>query len=473
MKFTILSHAGLLVEHAGSQLICDPWLFGSCYWRSWWNLPEPDPALIAGLKPDYVYLTHLHWDHFHGPSLRRFDRNTAMLVPKLPTRRMVTDLHYLGFRNVVEIPHGGSVELTKGLKVWSYQFGLSSDSALVISNGNTTILNANDCKLFGSTFRSILLRHRPIDFLLRSHSSASALPYCIDTFPDEFSDYRSPQDYVDEFARFAVFTAPRYAIPFASNHCYLHKETRRFNAYTVSPELVKQTTNEQAKKHNIATRCEVMPSGSSWSEEKGFDIHPFDYNKRLAYIDSLADKHAAKLEACYAKEAATTPDFIAFKAYFEPMLAVASSWLTRTRDMIFLFRLRHGEQTTYWLFDFIASEVRDFGDSPPEAILKSAIIIDSQAAIINDCCKQQMFSTWTASKRLRVHLPSKDHIKALNRLFTVLDLYELGTLPLAKNFMPRSLGVRARRWREVMDAAYLVRKVRSKKGFKVIDLYPV
>lgn len=112
MKFTILSHAGLLVEHAGVRVVCDPWLIGSCYWRSWWNFPEPDPELIADLRADFVYLTHLHWDHFHGPSLRRlFGPKTRVLVPQVPTRRMLDDLRYLGFEDLVEIPHGGAVRL--------------------------------------------------------------------------------------------------------------------------------------------------------------------------------------------------------------------------------------------------------------------------------------------------------------------------------------------------------------------------
>src|ERR1041385_9200329 len=111
VKFTVLSHAGLYVEHNGVSIVVDPWLIGSCYWRSWWNYPEPDRNLIDDLKPDYIYLTHLHWDHFHGPSLRRFDRNTKMLVPLVQTLRMLRDLKQLGFQNVKEIAHGEKLEL--------------------------------------------------------------------------------------------------------------------------------------------------------------------------------------------------------------------------------------------------------------------------------------------------------------------------------------------------------------------------
>src|SRR5208283_2517031 len=115
MKFTILSHAGLLIEHQGVRVVCDPWLLGSCYWRSWWNFPEPKRELIDALKPDYIYITHLHWDHFHGPSLKLFDPETKIIVPFTPTTRMVRDLKSLKLKNVIEIPHGGELELWPGV----------------------------------------------------------------------------------------------------------------------------------------------------------------------------------------------------------------------------------------------------------------------------------------------------------------------------------------------------------------------
>src|SRR6185295_4916310 len=76
MLFQILSHAGLLVQGAGKTLVCDPWLVGSAYWRSWWNYPPVPRGLAESLRPDFIYLTHVHWDHFHGPTLRKFPRDT-------------------------------------------------------------------------------------------------------------------------------------------------------------------------------------------------------------------------------------------------------------------------------------------------------------------------------------------------------------------------------------------------------------
>src|SRR5205814_3195917 len=53
---------------SSKQLLCDPWLVGSAYWRSWWNYPPVPDGLVETLHPDFIYLTHMHWDHFHGRS---------------------------------------------------------------------------------------------------------------------------------------------------------------------------------------------------------------------------------------------------------------------------------------------------------------------------------------------------------------------------------------------------------------------
>ena len=85
-----------------------------------------------------------------------------------------------------------------------------------------------------------------------------------------------------------------------------------------------------------------------------------------------------------------------------------------------------------------------------------------------------MFSAWTPSKRLKIYLPSPDHLKTVNALFGLLDFYELETLPLRKNFAFRSLGVRLRRWREAVEAGHLFLKhVVLGRPFEVAGLYPL
>src|SRR5262249_25553706 len=214
MRFTILSHAGMLVETSGVKLVTDPWILGSCYWRSWWNYPRP--AAFSAHDVDYIYLTHMHWDHFHGPSLRKFSPNVTILVPEAPTRCLLNDLADFSCKSVVELPHGRTIHLCPNLRLTSYHYGLNTDSALIIDDSNTVLADLNDCKLAGAPLHQVMKRHPKIDFLLRSHSSAQPYPHCVDAEDPADLQFRKNEDYVADFVDSAALMKPRFAIPFAS-----------------------------------------------------------------------------------------------------------------------------------------------------------------------------------------------------------------------------------------------------------------
>ena len=452
LKFTILSHASLCVDHNGIRIVSDPWLIGSCYWRSWWNFPEPPADLISDLKPDYIYLTHLHWDHFHGASLKKlFAPTTRIIVPKIHTTRMLDDLRWLGFRNVTEIPHGKSIKLGEDLTLFSYQFNLLGvDSAMLLSGGGRTILNSNDCKHFGWPLRQITKAFPSIDFVLRSHSSATPIPYCIEGYRDMFPDMRTQQNYIEEFSRFALHVGARYAIPFASNHCFLHRETTHFNDTAVLPVDVQAYYKRLAALSNIRSECIVMAPGSSWSDNDGFRLVSFDYSKREEHIRSMLARHRAELVSQYEKEDGTIADLASFRTYFLRMILsipwVVRKWL-KTR---IVFRTTDARGEHNWLVDLASPKVEEtstVGDCP---------VIDVQALVLNDCTNVRMFSVWGASKRLRIHLPS--HLKSLRIFLSLLDLYELEILPLRKNLSWRAVMVRLRRWREIIEVGRMFLK---------------
>jgi UDP-MurNAc hydroxylase len=470
MRFTILSHAGLLVEHAGVRVVCDPWLLGSCYWRSWWNFPEPDTELIGNLQADFVYLTHLHWDHFHGPSLQKlFSPHTRIVVPKVPTRRMVDDLSYLGFRDVIELPHGATLELAPGFLLHSYQFGLGVDSAVVLSGGGTTLFNCNDAKLFGLPLRQILRRHPRIDFIFRSHSSAGPIPYCVEDYRRLLPEALAQSDSGDQFARCALYVGARYAIPFASNHCFLHRETLQFNDTATTPEDVRRHYQKVAAGCGSASECVVMPPGSGWSDAKGFELRPFDFAARNEYIEKMLARHAAKLEATYREEDEATADFESFRAYFAAMLRAIPAWIRRRLLAPIVFRPRDRDGTHSWLVDPQRGIVLPLPDSPTDCVT-----IELHASVLRDCARNRMFSVWTASKRLKIRLPAASDLAVATRWFTMLDLYELEVFPLIANFSTRSLGVRLRRWREPVELLLLIlRRTLLRRPLTVETVYPV
>ena len=444
VKFTVLSHAGLLVESGGVSVLIDPWIVGSCYWRSWFNYPEPDRELIDGLTPSWIYLTHAHWDHFHGPSLRRFSRDTPILTPRTPSARIARDLRAMRFTNVREVPHGGSVCLGPHFTLHSFQFDpIASDSIAVIQDAETTLMNANDCKSFGLSLRQITRRFPEIDFVFRSHSNASFFPYCIEQYENWFDDIRTREDYRDDFIAFARTVRPRYAIPFASNHCFLHPETKRFNNTAVRPDWVAD--------HMAATKvdeddpqCVVMPSGSSWSHESGFQIKPFDYGDEAEYVETLSRRYAGALARQQQREAATAGDFGSFQRYYDAFLK-ALGWPLRQLLPTVCFAVVEAECQRLWRVDFRARRIEEVAARDP-----SGLTMTVHALVMNDCCRKRMFSVWTPSKRLGISL-GRAKIHQVFLLLNLLDLFEHEQLPLQRLFSRRSLSVWLRRWREPLD----------------------
>ncbi len=89
--------------------------------------------LVDSLAPDVIYLTHVHWDHFQGISLRKLGLDKRIVIPREPCGRMKEDLEVMGFRNVVELHHGQSHVIRPGFTIASYHFGPYLDSVLVIA----------------------------------------------------------------------------------------------------------------------------------------------------------------------------------------------------------------------------------------------------------------------------------------------------------------------------------------------------
>ncbi len=443
VKFTIISHAGLFIETMDCSVLIDPWLVGSCYWRSWWNYPPPPQDIVEKLNPDYIYLTHLHWDHFHSPSLKRFDSKTPILVPRAHFDRMVKDLNSVGFHNIRELAHGSQYHLKGDVTVTSYQFGLALDSALLIDTGRNVLLDANDCKLMGAPLRQISSKHSKIDFVFKSHSSASAYPSCVSSEFPEHLGHRSNEDYAQEFLAFSEFLNARYAVPFASNHCFLHKETKRFNDSIVSPYQIKSYFDTHHQKETI---CQVMLPGDSWSAENGFSIAQQDYfTNRKRHLEELEHCYSEKLEQCYAKESAVRPHWESFQKYFSDLFSTLPLGFGLLFPAKILFHVNDAESVD-WLVDFRKKKVlRTVGQATFYDIR-----LETRANILNDCCQKKMFSVFTASKRVHYHLRTKPALRYYFIFNTLMDMYESEYFPLHLMLRRRFLSNWFRRWREVM-----------------------
>ena len=71
--------------------------------------------------------------------------------------------------------------------------------------------------------------------------------------------------------------------------------------------------------------------------------------------------------------------------------------------------------------------------------------------VFNDLNAKNIHNTFSPSKHLEINLIKKNSIKKLNRLLTIIDLYENNYATLYKLINLRCILIFIRRWREMID----------------------
>lgn len=226
LKLKTLGHATLaLYDDADPDrpiLITDPWLIGSCYWRSWWLQKPPTTAEVAWLaRARHVYLTHEHPDHLHPPSLRRLKAEAGdeaalrVITPDFPRMQMDAYLKKSGFA-VTRAPPRRWREIAPGVQIMSVPV-LINDSILLIDTPHALIIDQNDVKPGRRFIAALGKMTKALDkrvILLRSHSPAGpAQSYFKAGARFQSSTTR---DYVLAASRQATAFGASLFVPFAS-----------------------------------------------------------------------------------------------------------------------------------------------------------------------------------------------------------------------------------------------------------------
>ena len=442
MRFTVMGHAALYMETPQATLLVDPWFFGSCYWRSWWHYPPLPEIPEHWLGPDYLYLTHHHFDHFHYPSLRRLDRRVKVLVPRFGVDFMVAELERLGFADVTELAHGEVIELPGQLRLASFQYGFD-DSALLVSTGETVLANFNDCKVRGRPLQQILETFGRPTFLLKNYSWAQAYPICYQgDDPSDLALLRR-ESYVQDFVETARHVRPTYAVPFASMVGFLHPQTAHLNDTMVTPVELEQAFATAELGH---TKLVTMGPGDSWASGEGFRLSGVDYySDRAERLCRLREEVAPLIAQSEREEAERRLSFGAFRDYFSEFLRALPPGAHLMLRRPVAFKVGNGDGQC-WVLDFRRRTVESAQSPPAEC----ASVIDIPEGVLADAIEKRIVNFIHISMRLRVDLrPGGVHVDL--PFWGLLTIWEIGYLPLRRIANRRTVRAAWRRRAEFRD----------------------
>jgi UDP-MurNAc hydroxylase len=447
-KITFISHACILVEYGEDSILVDPWLIGSCYWKSWWNYPPVKNDVIAKLNPSAVYLTHVHWDHWHGPSLKQFiSRDTRIITHDEPNKRSVNDLINMGYKNLTVLKHSQSIKIGS-ITLTIYQFGLFlNDSAIVIEAGGYSILNANDCKIAGGALRNIINNHKRFTFALRSHSSANDRICYTVKGSTQFSNDDN-EHYSRSFCYFMDAVNPIFAAPFASNHCHLHRDVFHLNSFINDPFQLSNKINEYRQSNTWEYK--IMLSGDYWDNEHGFINDEMNHEWFLHKENKLNDYLKLKsdnLSNFYKTEnnlRISESNLIKFKGYLN---SIPKLLLYNMRNWCFALRI-HNENVEY--FYTINPYTREILVIDKLIYTHYNSQISIPIKIFRDSVNLNMFHHSSISKRNSYVFNNVVELKKFEYFLDCLELVEHGVFPLNFSYFCRLFSGYFRRWREVI-----------------------
>ena len=234
MRITGTGHAGMRIDTRAGSILCDPWV-NPAYFASWFPFPDNSQLDWETLgDTDYLYVSHLHRDHFDPDHLKRFiSKRATVLLPEYPTSELEDSLRELGFTSFVKTKTNEVVELDGGLKIMiqaltSPTDGPIGDSSLWVECDGIRLLNQNDARP-ADLERFAELGHVHVQALQFSGAIWYPMVYELPQNAKTAFGKQKRERQFDRTFRYIKDLKASWVFPIAGPPCFLDDELWQFN----------------------------------------------------------------------------------------------------------------------------------------------------------------------------------------------------------------------------------------------------
>ncbi|SHG74754.1 UDP-MurNAc hydroxylase [Jatrophihabitans endophyticus] len=336
MRITGCGHASVFLETAHGTVLTDPWV-NPAYFGSWFPFPDNSGLDWDTLgKADYLFVSHLHRDHFDPETLRKhISKKTTVLLPEYPTSELEDSLRDCGFTSFVK-PRSGEVVDLDGLEIMiqaltSPTDGPIGDSSLWLSDGHYRVLNQNDARPSElSEFREL----GPVDAYLIQFSGAIWFPmvYELPQRAKAAMGLTKRERQFDRTLRYIEEMDARFVFPTAGPPCFLDDELWGFNDIfgdesnifpdqLVFLDWLREKGHDEGRLLLPGTRADVTDPACSV-------VHPYEpqtiyasNETKTAYLRDMKERRQPEVEAAKATWPHPEIDILAsLQEWFTPLL---------------------------------------------------------------------------------------------------------------------------------------------------------
>lgn len=234
MRVTGTGHAGMRIDTPAGSILCDPWV-NPAFFASWFPFPDNSQLDWERLgDTDYLYVSHLHRDHFDAAHLARFvSKKATVLLPEYPTSELEDELRALGFTSFVKTRTNEPVALDGGLHIMiqaltSPTDGPIGDSSLWVEYDGLRLLNQNDARPTDLT-EFTRLGHVHAHMLQFSGAIWYPMVYELPQAAKTAFGKQKRERQLDRTMRYIDNVKASWVFPIAGPPCFLDDELWQFN----------------------------------------------------------------------------------------------------------------------------------------------------------------------------------------------------------------------------------------------------
>jgi UDP-MurNAc hydroxylase len=329
MRVRHLKSSSVVVEDGDVAVLCDPWLLDGAFYGAWAHYPplEFEPEDYADV--DYIYVSHIHPDHCHGETLDRLDDDVPVLIHDYETDFLKYNIEAHGF-DVEELPHNERVHLGGDLHLnvlgadncdpeqcgkyfgcgwWmeSASGGTSNgstqiDSLGVFDDGESVLVNANDCRwpMSRAACDAINGVYGDVDMVLMQYGAANFYPQCMGGYTHEEKRRAAAAvsfEMLEDAESFVDVLDPDYYMPFAGSYVLAGAHADKNEYLAVARRDVARGYFERSDAVPETAECVLLNSEETFdldTERQSAPYTPVDEVAKRRYIDDvLADRSFA------------------------------------------------------------------------------------------------------------------------------------------------------------------------------------
>jgi UDP-MurNAc hydroxylase len=417
VQVTNVGHAGFRIDTAAGSILCDPWV-NPAYFASWFPFPDNSALDWDALGDcDYLYVSHLHKDHFDPVNLRdHVNKDAVVLLPDFPVPDLRRELEALGFHTFVETTDSVKHTVTgpKGdldvmiIALRAPADGPIGDSGLVVSDGVTTVFNMNDAR---PVELDVLAQFGHIDVHMLQYSGAIWYPmvYDMPARAKEAFGIQKRQRQMDRCRQYIAQVGATWVVPSAGPPCFLDPELRDLNddhgdPANIFPDQI--VFLDQMRSHGHDGGLLMIPGSAADFTGSQLDslTHPVEDPENIfttgkaAYIEDYAQRMAPVLTAEKAGWAPAEGESLLepLRALFEPIMIQSD----QICDGIgYPVELRLGPETV--VLDFPKRAVREpvpdekfrYGFEIPAQLVRT-VVRDHEPDWVNTIFLSTRFKAW-------------------------------------------------------------------------------